>query len=246
MKNCVLFFLCICVICSSCSKDDDAKQHGNLEIIFKARYDNQPLVYGHEYDYFGSGKILFGTAEFYLSNISMSHSSGFVEIKDVDYISLLVHHTTIEKAEEGLKVVYKNIPVGDYSALNMNIGLTSDQNQTKPEDYLATHPLGDGSRYWAGWNSYIFTKTEGTFKSSANYNFTYHSGFDETLRTLEFNREIHVKNGETTTIEISIDYKILFDLGGTGLNIPANPQIHNTSVIMSEFIDRFQYAMTIK
>ncbi len=231
---------------SSCSKEPGQTPSGKLEIVFKARYGDQALVYGQEYDYFGVGKIIFGSAEFFLSNMTLVNSTDSAVFAFVDYISLAAHHTSPAKAEEGLRITYDAIPTGQYSEIKMNLGLTPEQNNSKPEEFQSAHPMSDGSRYWSGWNSYIFTKTEGTFKSTGNYNFTYHSGFDESMRTLKFTKSILIKQGETSQIEIDVDYKTLFDLGGVGLDISVNPQIHNKSDIMSAFVDRFQLAASIK
>ena len=247
MTKCILFFLTLGCLIFSCDKNDPVQSgHGSLELIFKARFGTEPLVQGTHYDYFGLGTIFFDRADFYFSSMKLLNTKDTVLVKDVDYISFMLNNTTIVLAEEGLKVVYDNIPSGSYESLSFNIGLTPEQNKTKPADYQTTHPLAEGTRYWSGWSSYIFSKTEGKFNNGAEYPFTYHSGFDNAMRALHFTKNVVISNSQNTSVEIQMDYKELFKEGNTGLDIPAAPQIHNTSSTMLAFMDRFQNALSVK
>ncbi len=243
----IAFSIAFLVLFSSCEKDSpDTTKYGGLEIVFKARYGQEALVYGAEYDYFGLGKIIFGTTDFYISSLKLLNSSDTVLIKDVDYISLMTHHTTTALADGGLLLSYSKIPAGVYQTVNFNMGITPEQNASKPVNFNSGHPLGDGSRYWDAWNSYIFTKTEGTLKSNKLYNFTYHSGFDNSLRSLSYSRNVLIGENETSRIEISIDYQKMFEDGLNPMDISSISQIHNQSPIMLRFVDRFQNAVSIK
>ncbi|MBK6544066.1 MAG: hypothetical protein IPO78_11475 [Saprospiraceae bacterium] len=220
---------------------------GTLEIVFKAVYDSKPLYVGNAYDYFGSGTIKFSKGDFFISDLRLKNIEDNVQVKDVDYISLIEHQVNEATALEGLVVKYTNIKSGDYSELNFDFGLSSDLNKKKPAEFAPTHPLGEGTHYWAGWNSYIYSKTEGVFSTgSSNFNFSYHSGFDAAKRFIQFSKLIKIRDSEITKILIEIDYKKLFDEGGLGMDIAANPQIHNTSSIMNAFVDRFQSSIQIK
>lgn len=243
----ISYSIALLVLFSSCEKDStDTSKYGDLEIVFKARYGQEALVYGAEYDYFGLGKIIFATTDFYLSSLLLINSSNSVLVKDVDYISLMPYHTTTALAEGGLLLKYSKIPHGVYQTIRFNMGVTANQNAKKPAEYNSGHPLGDGSRYWDAWNSYIFTKTEGTFKSNKAYNFTYHSGFDNTLRNLSFSHTVLIEEFKIPRIEISIDYQKMFMDGLNPMDIANVSQIHFDSPIMTRFVDRFQQAVSLK
>jgi hypothetical protein len=243
MNRFMLIAIPLCLLFSSCSDDPET---GTLELVFKARYGSEALVYGKEYNYYNLGTILFGTTDFFYSSLNLSNSRDNIQVTDVDYVSIMNHHTSEAKAEEGLKVSYTNIPAGDYTFIDFNIGLTGSQNKTKPAQYVSTHPLGDGTRYWAGWNSYIFTKTEGVFKNGDEHGFSYHSGFDNSMRALHFLKDIKIKNDETARIEIIIDYEKMFFVAGAVMDIPNNSNIHNASVLMDSFVDQYPVAISIK
>ncbi len=249
MSKFILTFILLCFLFISCDKNDpDLTGKGSLELVFKARFDTQAMVQGSQnvYDYFGQGTIYFDRADILYSDLKLQSSTNSVLVKDVDYVSLMQHHTSIALAEEGLKVKFENIPSGSYDSLHFNVGLTPDQNKTKPADYSLTHPLAEGTRYWSAWNSYIFSKTEGIFNNGMNNPFTYHSGFDGAMQSLRFVKNIAINDNQITKIEIWIDYKKLFEEGATGIDIPNNSQIHNMSSLMLSFMNRFQNAVSIK
>lgn len=233
----------------SCDSDDNVSAgNGSLELVFKARFGDKPMVQGSQnvYDYFGLGTIYFDRADFYYSDLKLIGTKDTVLVKDVDYVSLMLHHTSVALAEEGLKINFKNIPAGSYDSLIFNIGLNPEQNKTRPVDYQTTHPLGEGTRYWSAWNSYIFSKTEGMFNNGTDNPFSYHSGFDDAMKTLRFGKAISIRHNENTTIEIWIDYKKLFQDGASALDIPSIPQIHKMSFLMIAFMNRFHEAVSVK
>lgn len=232
------------VVWSSCGDDDpDTDSKGSLEIVFKATYGSEPFVKGKVYDYFGVGTVLFTKSEFYLSDITLSGDHHDHTLASVDYISISDHHTTLENAQAGLTLTFDSIPSGNYQALKFNLGLTAAQNKTVPANYAPTHPMGEGNRYWSAWNSYIFSKTEGSFNNgSQSFNFTYHSGFDDSMKAVEMIRSILVEAGKKTRLVIEIDHKALFAEDANGMDIAANPQIHNKSSLMDAFMNRYQTA----
>lgn len=237
----------ICISLISCEKSTTSeKYYGSLELIFKARFGQNPLLYGKEYNYFDIGNIVFSKTDFYYSSLKLLNNGDSTLVDDVNYIALMNHHKSIELAEEGLRILYDKVPIGHYDAVDFYMGLSSDQNATKPSDYPLHHPMGDGSRYHPAFNSYIFSKTEGVFKNSHTNAFAYHPGFDNSSRLLHFNHHISIENNQKIQIIIEIDYQKMFQVNGTPIDIAANPQIYYFSAFMMSFVDRFQDAITIK
>lgn len=244
----LLFVLGVLLTYSSCGDDEpNVAETGTLEIAFKGEYNNFYWVKGQTYDYFNRGNILFTKSEFFISNLDLFQQGIKRTLADVEYISLSEHHVSEAKASEGLILKFDKIPVGTYDSVAFNLGLTKAQNQTKPADYLPTHPLGEGSRYWAGWNSYIFSKTEGSFNDgSQSYNFTYHSGFDDAMKPVSFSKGISIEKDKTTKVILHVNHKLLFADNVQGMDIAKNPQIHNKSDVMDAFMVRFQNAFRIE
>lgn len=245
-KSITFYLICLFIMAGCDSNDPVLTGNGSLKLVVRAQYDGKPLVQGQVQDYFGLGSILFTKADFFISALSIANNSDTMLVKDVDYISLMGHHVNQDSALNGLKLIYENLPSGEYHTLLFNVGLTAEQNKTKPVDYLPTHPLGEGTRYWAGWDSYIYSKTEGVFKNGSDHSFSYHSGFDDAVRALHFTHDFTIYDNEETSIEIFVDYKKLFEDNGNALDIPANPQIHNTSIVMQAFMDRYGSAIIVK
>lgn len=249
MMNGLKLVLCGFLLLSfaGCDKDEHTEGTGSLELIFKARYGSQDLIVGKAYDYFGLGSIKFTKSDFFVSHLTLGTSENLQLLKDVSYVALLEHNIDSISAAGGLSMKFDGIKAGDYAELGMTIGLSPAQNATSPSSYSSSHPLADGGRYWAGWNSYIFSKTEGVFiDGTSNSNFTYHSGFDDAARNIIKTMDIHIHANQTTRVVIYLDHKTLFDEGGTALNIKATPQIHNKSDLMTKFMDRFTNAISVE
>lgn len=239
------FLLVTLLSLMSCSKERDLSGFGTLQIVINASYGGVPLFLGNSYDYFGNGSVKFTKAEFFLSQLTAIGESSAVVFKDVDYVSILAHNLTLQDALDGLTLNYL-VPGGFYKGISFNIGVTPAQNKTKPVDYSPSSPLGEGTHYWAGWNSYIFSKTEGVLDNGNLFSFSYHSGFDAALRNVSGVKDFYIENSETATIYMDIDFKKIFEINGTGMDIPGNPQIHNSSDIMNAFVDRYKEAITIR
>ncbi|MBK8956239.1 MAG: hypothetical protein IPM34_11895 [Saprospiraceae bacterium] len=250
MQSYLLKFLTLVLIISfyGCNGDDPViTGSGRIELVFKGEYASLPWVKGQTYDYFNNGQILFTKSEFFISNLGLYQTGLFKSLSAVEYVSISEHHVSEQKALEGLVLQFDQVPEGSYDSLAFNLGLTAAQNKTKPADYLPTHPLGEGSRYWAGWNSYIFSKTEGNYNDgSKSFNFTYHSGFDDAMKPIHLVKNIVVEKDKTTRIIIHLDHQLVFSEGPQGMDISTTPQIHNKSTVMDAFMDRYQQAFRIE
>ncbi|MBK9109020.1 MAG: hypothetical protein IPM92_11820 [Saprospiraceae bacterium] len=244
----LIFILALAFVYHAC--DDNlpvVEGTGSLEIAFKGEYENFYWVKGQSYDYFNRGNILFTKSEFFLSKLALYHEGLKQALSEVEYVSISEHHVSETKASEGLILRFEGIPAATYDSLAFNLGLTETQNKTKPVEYLPTHPLGEGSRYWAGWNSYIYSKTEGSYNDGTKaYNFTYHSGFDDAMKPLLFKKSILIEKDKTTKIILHVNHKLLFADSLQGMDIASNPQIHNKSTVMDAFMNRFKDAFRIE
>ncbi len=237
-----MFFLMV-----GCGGDEPTSGKGNLEIVVQGIYGSSPFVKGMSYDYFGKGNILFTKSEWFVSSLGLIGTHHNHTIKDVDYWSLSDHHTSLEKAQEGMLISYLDIPTGTYTGFQFDLGLNPTLNKTVPANYSPVHPMGEGSRYWAAWNSYIFSKTEGSYNDgSKSYNFTYHSGFDDSMKHLEWTKNIVIASGQTTRLILQIDHQALFGEDIDGMDIASNPQIHNKSTVLDAFMNRFKASIQLK
>ncbi|MBP8725674.1 MAG: hypothetical protein KBF37_09780 [Saprospiraceae bacterium] len=227
---------------SSCSEDDP--ETGTLEIVVRATYGEQPLVVGQSYDYYGRGTMKFTRSEFFMSHLRLIGDSTAPELKDIDYLRIHEHHTTVARAQEGMTIRFGDIAPGDYGGISFLIGLDETQNNTNPANYPATHPMGEGARYWAGGDTYMFSKVEGVYKEGGqSVNYFYHSGFDDAMRPYRYESPLRIEQGKTTRLFLSIDHAHLFAEGNSGIDILSNPYVHVVHSVMQGMMDRYVEAM---
>ncbi|MDQ3141391.1 MAG: hypothetical protein M3Q56_03995 [Bacteroidota bacterium] len=245
MKVTILFGLLLCLGLWNCSKSEDST--GTLEIVLKGTYADQPLVFYKDYTYFDGSTINFTKSEFFLNEIKLITADGrIIPVADVEFVAIHEKQTDEIKAAEGVKLIFQNIGVGDYKAIKYNVGLSDSYNSKNPSDYTSSHILADATHYWSGWNSYIFSKTEGRIHNQQNDElFAFHSGFDEAMRTIDMNKTFSIAQDETTSIQITLDHKVIFEKDGQGMDIYSNPIIHEGKDFMRSFMDQYKKAFKI-
>src|SRR5690606_4853700 len=93
-------------------------------------------------------------------------------------------------------------------------------------------PLANAEVYWGGWNSYIFSRTDGKLVTPAGtYDFSYHTGGDVLKRELSWNQNIQLEAGEEKEIIVYIDYKKVFVQNGEVYDIKNNSSSHTSAQI---------------
>ncbi|CAA6799530.1 MAG: Unknown protein [uncultured Aureispira sp.] len=240
MRTISLLLLAITMWSSSCDtapKEDD-DMTGNLEITFKVRYDNAPLVLFEE---IASGQsdptsILFKKLEFFISNIKGGNAEGLTEFKDVGYISM-ANSLTTAAAEAGTTFTINKLPIGAYTSLDMGIGISDAVNGTVPGDYESGSPLGLNGNYWASWNSYILSKIEGdiTQSNGTKSGFLYHSGVNGMQQLLSFSKDFEIEVGQTTTLTIYVEAKDFFFKTGSEIDMITESATHSGAVGSTDY-----------
>lgn len=227
----ILFFIVLIFILAGCREKE---QTGNIELVFKATYNDQPLVM---YTNQPTGlqnptAIQLSRLEFFLSDVIPSKDDGLSQSTFVNYVNLS-STTTLSSANEGVIIPIGKRQVGTYNKIEMSFGLSDEVNATTPSDYSSDSPLGVNANYWAGWNSYILSKIEGTITTTAGGNppgFLYHSGVDGMLQKKVFNKSFEVIGGETTQIIFEINVEDLFFKTGSEIDVINNNSTHSGQV----------------
>jgi hypothetical protein len=227
MKKLLPLFLIAMML--GCSDNDDPK-YGQVELVLKLQFDDQPLVMFDRYDYDQDLSIFYTRFSFFVSRIDISPDPGQGSLVDVAYFNLTDAHSDIESSNAGFKFLIDSVKVGSYSGLSFNIGVPADMNSQRPSDFPAGHPLSDIAEYWEAWNSFIFLKTEGRMDTDQDgeheLSFALHIGSDSAFRQISLSKAIDVAENQTSTCEIFIDLKDVFLLPGNEYDIQAQPQIH--------------------
>src|SRR5690606_28604783 len=136
-----------------------------------------------------------------------------VGIEDVAIVDL--SYEDAGKAGSGTSLGSVKVKEGNYTGLRFAIGIGPNMNTTKPSDYKSSEPLSNSGYYWAAWNSYIFTKTEGNLdpdgSGAFDLNFSVHTGADTLYRILEVEFPLQAQKEELYEIKVVIDYQKLLD-----------------------------------
>jgi len=231
-----------------CSKDKNTFQ---LTLNWKAVVHDKPYVQYQFYTYEGVQKISFTNIGFYISNLELLKSDGSsVLLKDIDYLNFSDVQTSESAAALGISKIFSNMDEATYTGIRFGVGVRADYNTKVPGDFDISNPLSNNANYWSGWNSYIFTRTEGKLDTlgsgpgASNIDFTYHTGTDTYYRTVTLQKSINIT--ANTTVDISYDIAKLF-FNGTGyLRIQDKTTSHNPSdtALATFLMDNFAKAIT--
>jgi hypothetical protein len=225
------FFLLLAVFSViSCVRDDDNIGTGFLNLNFKAEYDGEPLVMFDEYGY-ADTKLFFSQADFYVTHVEVEDVNGVV--KNLDAVRFL-DFTNVNKdpdaAAEGITYFYNDLIIGEYDVIRIGIGVDQENNAKMPSDFESSNPLSKTGYYWTAWDSYIFMKIQGQYDEAKDGSFglgyLFHTGKDELYRTIELPGSFLIGE-DTTTIEVGIDFKKLFNTSNGLFDIPENPVNHD-------------------
>ncbi|MEO6189057.1 MAG: MbnP family protein [Saprospiraceae bacterium] len=237
--------MCLIIACSiidlSCTKEVSAPK---LELLIKGKFKDKPLVFapGFSYDYFDGSKISFTRSEFFLSHLEMlNEHNEYIPFGDIYHVELQNHHISIEKANEGYKISLTLNQKGTFKGIRFGLGLDSLVNKKAPSDYSNDNILAIGDNYWSGWKSYIFSKTEGSLSNSTkSILFAYHSGFNESYRTIHIVKSFNLNEDQTTSFVIEIDHSKIFGNPADYIGIYDNNIVHEGTNFLSKFMDQFQ------
>lgn len=216
----------------ACSQDDG---EGAVELNFKLMYDGSPLVAGEEYMYPLGFPFIVTKYSMFLSELNISNSESSIDLSQAVFLDLAGNQFDMENAQKGSSVRFDNIPAGNYSMLNISIGLPETLNGTNPSNYTVDSPLSNTGEYWEGWESYIFHKLEGRMDADNDgeleSGIALHIGSNDAYRTKQVNRDIRVTNDETAVVEIAIDLKDILEVNGAAFDLIETPQVHHLGVL---------------
>jgi len=242
----IFYILSILVLFASCNRE----KTGDLVLNFRPIYNNEPLVMAEDLIFRPDYELRIDKSNFYISNVYIINADGeSVELSEVEFVDLSFFD--LNSSLEGTNFTYKDLPVGNYTAIRMTIGVTPGLNATKPQDYPSTHPLSLSSQYWESWGSYIFSKTEGAVDTlqdgSFDHKFAYHTGSDALARTIEYPYSFDIKEDGTTERNFVLDHYDLFKEGAGLMDIKNIPSNHTPEDLdnMEKIVDNFVTSLKI-
>lgn len=252
MKFLQLFLLCAMIALFSACDKDEPQTENNFTLTLKSTYDGAALEKYKNYPY-GDRMVQWSKFNTFLSDlILIKKDGGEQRLSDIEWVDFTPDLSPDNKAVE---VSFKyTVPAGDYTGLKIGYGVRSDLNAKKPNEFTPQHPLYRENEYWTGWQSYIFTKVQGTYDldgaGDPESTLTYHCGSDAVYRTATLNMDIPV-TGQSGAVTVEFDLKKLFTNNGVllDLTIPENRNTsHNASNITlgAKVMDNFANATSLK
>ncbi len=215
----------------SCMKMDK-ETSGDINLRFKLMYGDQPFEMFKEYNYpVTNDKFLMTRLSFFISNITLSSSSGKINLKDIDYLNLTAAHTA-PLPSNGFEYTIEGVKPGNYSVLEFGVGVPSSSNALAPKDFSSGNILSSSAEYWSAWKSYIFFRPEGQIslegKPISETSFALHLGGDDALRNIILDKPISIFANQKTNVDIIIDLQKFFN-GQSLYDIRSTQQIHSLS-----------------
>lgn len=210
---------------ASCNNDPE----GNLELVFKGTWGDDPLTIFTNYLYMDGQQIQFSKSDFYISDVRLVRTNGTTdEVLDVELVDL--SFSSAADAEIGFVVRLNNVEAVSYERIDFGIGLNPTQNAGRPEDYPSDSPLA-APRYWEPWTSYIFAKTEGQLDTvgdgTPDMGWLYHTGTDPLFVGLSAPAVFTVPDEGTTRVVFTMDHEKLLGMPDDPINIKSKPINHN-------------------
>lgn len=236
---------------SACRSDKEAELT-DLTLNFTADFGEDPLLmYGQIYDYPNNTDFRLQLFQFYLSDGYLIKADGTIGPKILDVA--LVNFGNVqseEEAKQGVSVVLKDVPVGQYSGIRLGLGVDPVLNKTQPGDYRVDHPLS--TNYWLMTKSYVFSKIEGNADVGGTGNFgaevTLHVGGDNNYREKTFMFPLELRAEQSPSLGFTVDLRrVLVDETGKFLNFGMMTQIHSDQSPWAAFIaDNFVRALEMR
>ncbi len=222
----ILLYTFISLMWMGCGDDD--KEGNMLDVHFKLKFEDQPLVMLEEYDLTEDIKIKFTRVSFYLSDFILQGDSDY-SLTNIDYFNLTNAHSSLSKASNGLEVTY-DIPNGEYTGLQTGLGVPSDLNAMVPADFPSSNDLSFSGEYWSGWQSYVFAKIEGKMDTDGDgifeENIALHTGGDIAFRSLTWSENFSFSGDDHYQVTLYADIYDLMNMEPM-YDLINNPRIHS-------------------
>ncbi len=226
------------LLLSSCHKDPAVAPQGDgwVRLQMIPEWEGAPFQAFTEQQNISGYRVQVELVRFYLSNIRLIQGSGYSQLTEVNLFDLTNGPIEMILPADG----------GNWSGLNMGLGVTEQLNHSDPVLYANDHPLSaSNGMHWDWTMGYIFTKFEGrhdTIPGSSGAfpnTFSIHTGFDTAYVNIDLQPSlpIQVVDGDTTTITVRVAIDSFFhsDEGGTidladeylshGMNVPLSMKL---------------------
>jgi hypothetical protein len=242
MKN-ILFLMLPLFFIASCDSDDPDVSYGEVSIIFKGFYGNQPLVLYDFHDYVGPQELSISRSDIFFSHIKL-----FNDTEPNEYHSELELVKFTDDPSD-YTIALDSIKAGTYSKLRLNYGIPDYLNIMVPSDFTSDHSLSKTEYHWTAWESYIFSKYEGQLRTdTADIGYLIHNGLDELYREMVFDIALEVTESGPNEIIIEVDHENMIRNGTDYVDLQLKPRNHDPNDLSNNIFvaDNIQSSMSIQ
>lgn len=241
------------LISSTCTREPIIETTTAVKVQFIASYDEAPFLAGQWYDYSNTLKIQIKQFNFYISDLVMRKQivemGDETELKEIDFVDFS-GMTSEVLAENGVLIVEADIAVGDYTGLELGIGVASDLNRTKPIEYAPDHPLQTETHYRNTWESFVFAAIEGEADENgdgeSDFSFLYEVGMDDLYKEKIIVNHFTLTEDSPTNIKLNVDFKRLLGTGSDFIDIAGHPMDTDDLSIGRKISGNFLDAISLK
>lgn len=218
----IILLLVLITSLFSCKKSE--KQKATVHVNFQAVVSSNTYQL---YDYFNNydGKELFiELLQFYLSDVYFI-SDKSKEIQGAEIVLVKIN-------QNGFGSFDVKIPADDYTKIKFGIGVKKELNESDPNEYAEDdHPLSvTQNTYWGMNGMYRFVMIDGKYDLDANDtadgSFSYHTGFEECYREVEFPIDLSLDKKEAADLNFMIDVSKFFSISGNEVDVATESNYH--------------------
>lgn len=235
MKQAVFFsfFLGLLFFFIQCNKNTNSSNTLNFQII--NRINNIPIELGKQYLLKNNDSIIIERMDYYISMVSIENGQNTITDNSLFLINNSNNTFSISNSQS----------INSFTNLKLNLGLTSDQNNSNPTSFSYSNPLSSSQNmYWSSWTKYRYVVFEGRIISNGqNKTFAYHTGLEyNTLVTASGSQTLN----STASIYLNID-KIFYPSSGNNINLDNELITHSEAsqdAITKKFIQNLSNAFS--
>jgi len=221
MKNLVLLFIPLLFL-AACDPDESEIKYGEVSIVFKGYFGDQPLVLYSFHNYIETQEISISRSDIFFSHIKLFNTS-----EPSDYQSELELIKFTEEPTD-YTIILDSIEIGTYTKLRLNYGIPDYLNSKVPSDFTSDNPLSKTEYHWTAWESYIFSKLEGQLKTdTADIGYLIHNGLNDLYREMVFDVSLEVTESGPNEIIIAIDHEKMIRKGNEYVDLQLKPRNHD-------------------
>jgi hypothetical protein len=253
-----ILFLTFGLFLTACEKKEEITGFGEVVLFMDNRAGQEELVLGTPYTNANGDTLQFSLFNYFVSNFVLVKEDGseFVIPKDSCYFLCKQENASSRK------LVLKNVPAGNYSRVEFNIGVDSLKSVAPAGERTGVlDPTGGAAGMYWSWNAgYIFVKVEGTSPQApvnagtGARTFQYHTGLfggkdSPTLNNLKrvsistTTESARVREGvEAPEFHLYVDILEQFT-NPTNINVATNPTSHAgpySATVAANYADMFR------